>query len=90
MAARGLRGVRVCECTVVYSMYLTQGVMEYSLALFFNKLVSYTFLFWLPFYVKDSREFTVATLSLCFTCSFAASIDATMYMYTVRGLKLTH
>ena len=33
-----------------------QGVIEYALALFFNKLVSYTFLFWLPFYVKQSRE----------------------------------
>jgi sugar phosphate permease len=32
------------------------GVIEYSLALFFNKLVSYTFLFWLPYYVKTSYE----------------------------------
>ena len=34
----------------------TQGVIEFSLALFFNKLVSYTFLFWLPLYVKTSCE----------------------------------
>ena len=27
------------------------GVVEYSLCLFFAKLVSYTFLFWLPFYI---------------------------------------
>jgi sugar phosphate permease len=27
------------------------GVIEYSLALFFAKLVAYTFLFWLPYYV---------------------------------------
>ena len=31
------------------------GVIEYSLSLFFNKLVSYTFLFWLPFYVQVTR-----------------------------------
>ena len=30
--------------------------MEYSFSLFFNKLVSYTFLFWLPFYVKTTRK----------------------------------
>ena len=28
------------------------GVVEYSLCLFFAKLVSYTFLFWLPFYIS--------------------------------------
>lgn len=38
------------------SSCLAQGVIEYALALFFNKLVSYTFLFWLPFYVKKSRK----------------------------------
>jgi OPA family glycerol-3-phosphate transporter-like MFS transporter 1/2 len=30
------------------------GVVEYSLALFFAKLVAYTFLFWLPFYIKNN------------------------------------
>lgn len=34
----------------------SQGVIEYSLALFFNKLVVFTFLYWLPFYVKASCE----------------------------------
>lgn len=29
------------------------GVIEYSVCLFFGKLVSYTFLFWLPFYIKN-------------------------------------
>jgi len=28
------------------------GVLEYSFALFFAKLVAYTFLFWLPYYLK--------------------------------------
>ncbi|XP_039294977.1 glucose-6-phosphate exchanger SLC37A2 isoform X1 [Nilaparvata lugens] len=30
------------------------GVIEYSLCLFFAKLVSYTFLFWLPLYINSS------------------------------------
>ncbi|KAF2888252.1 hypothetical protein ILUMI_17921, partial [Ignelater luminosus] len=30
------------------------GVIEYSLSLFFSKLVSYTFLYWLPLYVHHS------------------------------------
>ncbi|OQR66130.1 sugar phosphate exchanger 2-like [Tropilaelaps mercedesae] len=33
------------------------GVIEFSLALFFAKLVSYTFLFWLPLYVSSSTPF---------------------------------
>lgn len=32
------------------------GVIEFSICLFFAKLVSYTFLFWLPFYIKASSE----------------------------------
>ncbi|XP_044261678.1 glucose-6-phosphate exchanger SLC37A2 isoform X2 [Tribolium madens] len=38
------------------------GVIEYSLSLFFSKLVSYTFLYWLPLYVKESLKMG-ATLS---------------------------
>lgn len=30
------------------------GVVEYSLSLFFAKLVSYTFLYWLPLYIAAS------------------------------------
>lgn len=33
-----------------------QGVLEYSIALFFAKLVAYTFLFWLPYYIAFNRE----------------------------------
>ena len=33
-----------------------QGVIEFSIAVFFNKLVSFTFFFWLPLYVKASCE----------------------------------
>ncbi|KAL0858952.1 hypothetical protein ABMA27_011370 [Loxostege sticticalis] len=34
------------------------GVMEFSLSLFFAKLVSYTFLYWLPMYIKSSTHLT--------------------------------
>lgn len=30
------------------------GVLEYSFSLFFAKLVSYTFLYWLPLYIAAS------------------------------------
>ncbi|CAH8616563.1 unnamed protein product [Schistosoma guineensis] len=33
------------------------GVIEYSLTLFFSKLVSYTFLFWLPMYIREAGGF---------------------------------
>ena len=35
---------------------LLQGVIEFAVALFFSKLVSYAFLFWLPFYIKNTSE----------------------------------
>ncbi|XP_003704934.1 major facilitator superfamily transporter 16 isoform X1 [Megachile rotundata] len=38
------------------------GVIEYSLSLFFAKLVSYTFLYWLPLYIAASTTYG-ATLS---------------------------
>ncbi|KAK7021123.1 hypothetical protein SK128_027003 [Halocaridina rubra] len=36
------------------------GVVEFSLSLFFSKLVSYTFLYWLPNYINNSTSFTAA------------------------------
>ncbi|XP_043271416.1 glucose-6-phosphate exchanger SLC37A2 isoform X2 [Venturia canescens] len=33
------------------------GVLEYSLSLFFAKLVSYTFLYWLPLYISASTTY---------------------------------
>lgn len=36
------------------------GVIEFSLALFFSKLVSYTFLYWLPLYVNHATTMSVA------------------------------
>uniref|UniRef100_A0A8C9ZCU0 Glucose-6-phosphate exchanger SLC37A2 n=1 Tax=Sander lucioperca TaxID=283035 RepID=A0A8C9ZCU0_SANLU len=36
---------------------LTQGVVEFSLCLLFAKLVSYTFLYWLPLYISNVAHF---------------------------------
>ncbi len=38
------------------SSSLFQGVIEFSLCLFFAKLVSYTFLFWLPLYLEETSH----------------------------------
>ena len=38
------------------SSFFLQGVMEYSASLFFSKLVSYTFLYWLPKYIENSTK----------------------------------
>ncbi|XP_019620956.1 PREDICTED: glucose-6-phosphate exchanger SLC37A2-like isoform X9 [Branchiostoma belcheri] len=34
------------------------GVIEFSMCLFFAKLVSYTFLYWLPKYIKDEEDYS--------------------------------
>lgn len=41
------------------------GVATFALCLFFSKLVAYTFLYWLPFYIRQTREFHFAAFS-CF------------------------
>lgn len=35
------------------------GVVEFSLCLFFTKLVSYTFMYWLPLYIQSSSKFLI-------------------------------
>ena len=44
--------------------FALQGVIEYSISLFFAKLVAYTFLFWLPYYLTFSREFLTLLASI--------------------------
>ena len=39
-----------------WKAFLIPGVVEYSACLFFNKLVSYTFLFWLPYFIRYSVQ----------------------------------
>ncbi|KAK4323135.1 hypothetical protein Pmani_006137 [Petrolisthes manimaculis] len=40
-----------------FSALMIPGVIEFSLCLFFAKLVSYTFLYWLPNYIFDNTSF---------------------------------
>jgi len=45
------------------------GVLEYSFSLFFCKMISYTFLYWLPLYIKETTSYTAeqsADLSMVF------------------------
>lgn len=46
---------------------ILQGVIEYSISLFFAKLVAYTFLFWLPYYLAYHRE--LLSVSYCLSAS---------------------
>ncbi|XP_066991166.1 glucose-6-phosphate exchanger SLC37A2 isoform X2 [Anabrus simplex] len=43
------------------------GVVEFSLSLFFAKLVSYTFLYWLPQYINHSTSYSASTSALLST-----------------------
>lgn len=46
------------SCTPFHGTLLDapQGVIEFSLCLLFAKLVSYTFLYWLPLYIFNVGE----------------------------------
>ncbi|XP_059046827.1 glucose-6-phosphate exchanger SLC37A2 [Achroia grisella] len=55
------------------------GVVEFSLSLFFAKLVSYTFLYWLPVYINSSTRLTpqqAGRLSTVFDAGGAAGAVA--------------
>ncbi|XP_030029766.2 glucose-6-phosphate exchanger SLC37A2 isoform X1 [Manduca sexta] len=55
------------------------GVLEFSLSLFFAKLVSYTFLYWLPLYIKTSTRLSAresGELSTVFDAGGAAGAVA--------------
>ncbi len=68
------------------------GVIEYSIALFFNKLVSYTFLYWLPIYVSATRECVcVCVLCVCVVCvcvfvRVCTCVCVCVYMYVCVGV----
>uniref|UniRef100_A0A3B4XUD8 Glucose-6-phosphate exchanger SLC37A2 n=1 Tax=Seriola lalandi dorsalis TaxID=1841481 RepID=A0A3B4XUD8_SERLL len=47
----------VIQTVICGILCLTQGVMEFSLCLLFAKLVSYTFLYWLPLYISNVAHF---------------------------------
>lgn len=62
------------------------GVIEFSLSLFFAKLVSYTFLYWLPKYIESSSKYLhdCARLNLFFIAdaTFELDVIVTLKIYT--------
>ncbi len=52
------------DCTLIFTPNLFQGVAEFAFCLFFAKLVSYTFLFWLPLYISHSSKSVSKTLTV--------------------------
>lgn len=65
----------MCVC-VCWSL---QGVVEFSLCLLFAKLVSYTFLFWLPLYITKAGEDTTG---------FSTELYATQQRFYVNIITL--
>lgn len=58
-----------------------QGVVEFSLCLLFAKLVSYTFLYWLPLYISNvGKSVCFQFLTSCFTMVY--------YVCTVHHLLI--
>lgn len=45
----------------IFAALKIPGVIEFSLCLFFAKLVAYTFLFWLPMYINAKTDFDAAS-----------------------------
>ncbi|XP_072762406.1 glucose-6-phosphate exchanger SLC37A2 isoform X2 [Anoplolepis gracilipes] len=66
------------------------GVIEYSLSLFFAKLVSYTFLYWLPLYIEASTRYgatTSAKLSILFDVGGIAGAIAAGVLSDFSGMS---
>ncbi|XP_017838747.1 glucose-6-phosphate exchanger SLC37A2 isoform X2 [Drosophila busckii] len=68
------------------------GVVEFSLCLFFTKLVSYTFMFWLPLYIQSSSTFgpeLSADLSTLFDVGGILGAIAAGYVSDLTGMSAT-
>ena len=65
-----LRALTVPVCVMhalaLFIVYLMQGVVEFAVSLFFAKMVAYTFLFWLPYYVAYNRKFMLSSVAHLF------------------------
>ncbi|XP_070851364.1 glucose-6-phosphate exchanger SLC37A2 isoform X1 [Drosophila suzukii] len=68
------------------------GVVEFSLCLFFTKLVSYTFMYWLPLYIQKSSTLgptLSADLSTLFDVGGILGAIAAGYLSDVSGMSAT-
>lgn len=53
--SRNRRSIKLLEACMI------PGVIPFALCLFFSKLVAYTFLYWLPFYLSRTGKFILST-----------------------------
>ncbi|XP_017959641.1 glucose-6-phosphate exchanger SLC37A2 isoform X1 [Drosophila navojoa] len=68
------------------------GVVEFSLCLFFTKLVSYTFMYWLPLYIQSSSTLgpeLSADLSTLFDVGGILGAIAAGYLSDLTGMSAT-
>jgi OPA family glycerol-3-phosphate transporter-like MFS transporter 1/2 len=59
------------------------GVAPFALCLFFSKLVAYTFLYWLPFYISHTRKSFYSSFKSADIVSFDASASVEILLFFV-------
>ncbi|XP_064544328.1 glucose-6-phosphate exchanger SLC37A2 isoform X1 [Drosophila montana] len=77
--------------SLVDALYIP-GVIEFSLCLFFTKLVSYTFMYWLPLYIQSSSTLgpeLSADLSTLFDVGGILGAIAAGYVSDLTGMSAT-
>ncbi|XP_070140090.1 glucose-6-phosphate exchanger SLC37A2 isoform X1 [Drosophila kikkawai] len=77
--------------SLIDALYIP-GVVEFSLCLFFTKLVSYTFMYWLPLYIQSSITLgpqLSADLSTLFDVGGILGAIAAGYLSDVSGMSAT-
>ncbi|XP_041563498.1 glucose-6-phosphate exchanger SLC37A2 isoform X2 [Drosophila elegans] len=77
--------------SLIDALYIP-GVVEFSLCLFFTKLVSYTFMYWLPLYIQKSSTLgpeLSADLSTLFDVGGILGAIAAGYLSDVSGMSAT-
>ncbi|CAG2114346.1 unnamed protein product, partial [Medioppia subpectinata] len=68
-----------------FGALLLPGVIEYSVCLFFSKLVTYTFMYWLPLYINNSSLFYHSSIiylitNLCYLLAVKVSPSQSAYL----------
>lgn len=74
--------------------FYVQGVVEYSFSLFFTKLINYTFLYWLPRYIKETgvislfgRKSSFITINLILGLNVGAKSSADLStLFDIGGI----
>jgi len=89
-----LRNDRLFSFTIAFFFYCFfffnfQGVIEFSMCLFFAKLVSYTFLYWLPNYIKYTCKSSVTFVARIITYVRAQLLIYTFFFLAVQ-LRTVH